>query len=132
MEEIYKLGISENTIKSMLELNPEINNMESKEIQDRIMWLKYIKCTDNQIRNIISSNPMYLSITLDEIIELLKKLYDLRFNHLNVLLDANPYILNINTKDLDSYIGKRVNNKEYLENIIDDLESHPYKFNDIL
>ena len=65
MEELYKIGISENTIKNMLELVPNISEISEKEIIG-------INCDDNQIINIISSNPMYLDRTNDGVLKLIK------------------------------------------------------------
>ena len=46
MEELYKIGISENTIKNMLELVLNISEMSEKKIIG-------INCDDNQIINIM-------------------------------------------------------------------------------
>lgn len=67
MEELYKIGISENTIKNMLELVPNISEMSEKEII-------VINYDDNQIINIISSNPMYLDRTNNGKIDQNKKI----------------------------------------------------------
>ena len=68
MEELYDLGISEFTIKSMLELYPNIKEFTVEEIRKKIEYLKKLNCSKNQIINIISSNPFYLDRTNDEII----------------------------------------------------------------
>ena len=49
MEELYKIGINENTIKNMLELVPNISEMNEKEIIEKEVILKRINCDDNQI-----------------------------------------------------------------------------------
>ena len=74
MEELFNLGISNNTIKNMLELVPNIKEMSNKDIIDKINILKNINCSGYQITNIISSNPMYLDRINDEILKLLQKL----------------------------------------------------------
>ena len=131
MEELFNLGISNNTIKNMLELVPNIKEMSNKDIIDKINILKNINCSDYQITNIISSNPMYLDRTNEEILKLLQKLNDLGFNTLNILLDANPYILNLETYEIDNYIKNRLEKNETLEDIIDDMDSNPYLFNEL-
>ena len=40
MEEFYRIGISENTIKNMLELVPTISEMSEKEIKEKELILK--------------------------------------------------------------------------------------------
>ena len=74
MEELYRIGISEKTIKNMMELVPSILEMSEKEIIEKELILKKINCDDNQIINIISSNPMYLDRTNDGVLKLINKL----------------------------------------------------------
>ena len=129
--ELYKLGISENTIMEMIELNPDIKELDDNEINEKIEILKSINCNDRQIKNIISSNAMYLSKLNTDIINLLNRLNSLGFNSLNILIDSNPYILNLDVFEVDNYIDKRLKNGEVLEDIVDDLESNPSLFLDI-
>lgn len=129
MEELYNLGISLTTLGSMLELNPEIKEMSNNEIIEKIALLKLIKCSDNQIINIISSNSLYLSKTKEEYLKLINYLTKLNFTTLNILFDSNPYILNLEPYEIEEYIKNRKNNGELEEDIIDDLDSNPYLFN---
>lgn len=131
MEELYRIGISENTIKNMLELVPSIFEMSEKEIIEKELILKKLNCDDNQIINIISSNPMYLDRTNDEVLKLINKLKEYGFSTLNILLDSNPYILNLEVFEIEKYINERLNNEEKLDDIIDDLESNPIIFNEL-
>lgn len=130
MEELYNIGISEVTIKSMLEINPELVDISSDEIIEKENILRDIKCNDTQVRNIISSNPMFLTRTNSDIIKLLEYLTKLGFNTLNILFDSNPYILNLDSFEIDNYINNRLE-RETLEDIIDDLDSNPYLFNEM-
>ena len=50
---------------------------------------------------------------------------------LNILLDSNPYILNLEVFEIEKYIYERLNKDEELEDIIDDLESNPQLFNEL-
>ena len=54
MEELYNLGISDTTLKCMIEINPEILEMSNNEINEKKDILKKINCTDREILNIIS------------------------------------------------------------------------------
>lgn len=131
MEELYKIGISENTIKNMLELVPYISEMSEKEIKEKEIILKKINCDENQVINIISSNPMYLDRTNDGVLKLISKLKSYGFSMLNILFDSNPYILNLEVFEIENYINDRLNDGEMLEDIIDDLDSNPILFNEI-
>ncbi len=131
MQELYNIGISENTIKQMVEINSEIAKLTDNEIIEKEEILREIKCDKFQILNIISSNPNYLTRTNGEIIELLKYLTNLGFTCLNILFDSNPYILNLEPFEIKRYIEERIKNGEDIEQIIDDLDSNPYLFSEI-
>ena len=131
MEELYRIGISENTIKNMLELVPTISEMSEKEIKEKELILKKINCDENQIINIISRNPMYLDKTNDIVLRLISKLKSYGFSMLNILFDSNPYILNLEVFEIENYINNRLDSGEELEDIIDDLDSNPVLFNEI-
>ena len=131
MNELFNLGISENTIKGMIELNPNINDISENEIKEKIMILEKLNCSENQIRNIISSNALYLDRTNNEIIKLIKYLLEKGFRTLNILFDSNPYILNLEPFEIEDYINERIKKGESLEDIIDDLDSNAYLFNEM-
>ena len=130
MEELYKLDLSKNTIKNMIELNSEIKLMSNKNIKEKKVILEEIGLNQNQIRNVISSNPLCLSRTNNEIIDLIKYLYNNEFDGLDILFDSNPYILNLEPFEIDNYINKR-KKQDLLEFIIDDLDSNPVIFNEM-
>lgn len=131
MIELYNLGISENTIKNMIEIVPEIRNITAKEIMEKKILLEKINCSNAQIINIISSNPQYLNKTNGEIYNIIQKLTYLGFDNLNILFDANPYILNLEPFEIDNYISNKMADGKSLEDIIDDLDSNPYLFLEI-
>ena len=131
MIELLNMGISEDNIQNMLELNPDIKELTSIDIKDKINILKNIDCTDNEIRNIFSTNSLFLTKSNRDIILLINKLNSLGFNTLNILFDSNPFILNLDSYEIDDYIKNRLNNNESLENIVDELESNTFLFNDI-
>jgi hypothetical protein len=131
MEELFNIGISLGTIRSMIEFNPEIQELTSNDILEKIELLKMISCKENQISNIISSNSLYLTKTKEEYIKLIEYLTKIGFTNLNILFDSNPYILNIEISELKQYITQK--SQEYpLEDLIDELESSPYLFNEII
>ena len=131
MIELYNIGISDGTLKSMIEINPEISELSDKEIIKKIEILKEINCNKTQILNIISSNPIFLSRGINEIIKLLSCLQEIGFTCLNILFDSNPYILNLEPFEIKKYINNRINQGEMLEDIVDDLDSNPYLFQEI-
>lgn len=131
MKEILKLGLSENTINSMIELNVQLKNITNEEVIEKINLLRKINCSENQILNIISSNSLYFNKSREGILKLFNYLSDLGFELLNILLDSNPYILNLEIFEIDRYIMEREKKGENKEDIIDNLFSNPYLFNEM-
>lgn len=130
MKEIYNLGLCEDTIKCMLDIVPSIINISDSEVIEKEAILKMVGCSDTEISNIIGSDPEFLITPTESILKLITKLKSYGFTLLNILFDSNPYILNIDYKDLEKYIIERLKNED-LEDIIDDLDSNPILFNDI-
>lgn len=131
MEELYNLGISEQTLKNMLEMNFEISELSNKAILEKEELLKKINCSKVQILNIISSNPIFLSSLNEKIKDLLHYLTELGFEGLNTLIDSNPYILNLEVFEIKKYIDDRLKKGEIFDEIIDELDSNPYLFLEI-
>lgn len=131
MNELYNLGISEILIKNMLNIYPNLKVITDKEIIRKKYILKQIGCSDFQILNIISCNIMFLNRTDENITKLLSYLYKIGFSTLSILLDSNPYILNLEIFEIKKYIENRLDNGEFLEDIIDDMDSNPEIFNEI-
>ena len=66
MEELFNLGISEKTMNNILDINPYSKQISKDEILHKIQLLKSIDCSNREILNIISSNPLYLNQTNDK------------------------------------------------------------------
>lgn len=131
MDELLELGLSNDTLKGMIEVNPELLEMSNKEVLDKIELLKSINCSNNMISNIIGSNSIFLSRSNTDIIKLIDYLNELGFSTLNILFDSNPYILNLDIFEIRNYIEDRISNGESLDDIIDDLDSNTYLFNEM-
>ena len=131
MQELYNLGLSHNTIKTMIEMNEEIKEISQQEVQEKEIILKKLNCSEKQIINIISCNSIFLTRTNEEIIKLINCLYKYGFDNLNILFDSNPYILNLEPFEIENYINERIGNKEKITQIIDELDSNPLLFNEM-
>ena len=132
MKEILKkIGISEKTINQMEEICPNIKDVTNEEILSKIEILKKINCDDIQIRNIISSNAMYLDKSNTDINKLINELRKLGFDNLDLLFDGNPNILNLDDFEVRRYIEDRERNGELLEDIVDDMSSNLFIFEEI-
>ena len=132
MEEILKkIGISEKTISQMEEMCPEIKELNDEDVLQKIEILKSINCNDVQIRNIISSNAMYLDRSNTDINKLINQLTELGFDNLDLIFDGNPYILNLDDFEVARYIKEREKKGELLEDIVDDMSSNLFIFEGI-
>ena len=131
MEELYNIGISEVTLKIMMEINSRLLDLTNNEVIEKKLLLEEVGCSEIQILNIISSNPLFLNRITSEIVKLLECLRNFGLKSLNILFDSNPYILNLEPFEINNYINNRINNGELPENIIDDLDSNPYLFSEI-
>ena len=130
-EILKKLGISEKTISEMEEICPNIRELTVAEIEQKIEFLKELNCNEIQIRNIISSNAMYLDRSNTDIHKLIEKLEELGFDTLNILFDGNPYILNLDAFEIENYIEARKENGETIDDIVDEMSSNPYMFEEV-
>ena len=130
-EMLKKIGISEKTINQMEEICPNIKDLTNEEVLSKIEILKDINCDDIQIRNIISSNAMYLDKSNTDINKLINELRKLGFDNLDLLFDGNPNILNLDDFEVRKYIKDRERNGELLEDIVDDMSSNLFIFEEI-
>lgn len=131
MMELYNIGLGDSDIDEMLEQFPEIGDLSKNDIKEKEIILNELGCSNDQISNIFVTNPEYLIRTNIEIIKLINKLLKLGFRTPNILLDTNPFILNLDPSSIDNYINKRIKNGDSLKKIIDDLDSDPYLFNEV-
>ena len=131
MNELLNLDLSGETLREMAEINPDIMDLSSDEIKEKIEILKLLGCRDNQVLNIISSNPLYLSRLNSDVVSLISYLNEVGFTCLRILFDSNPYILNLDVFEVRDYIDGRIKNGETLEDIVDDLDSNTYLFNEM-
>ena len=74
MEELYNLELSDNTVQAMIEYNPNIKNMSKEEIKEKILLLENLNCSNDEVRDIVSSNSRYLGRTNEEIDSLIDTL----------------------------------------------------------
>ncbi len=125
MEKLVELGISEEELKSMLELNKNI--LDEPELNILIDILYLIKCDTRMIKNILISNPNYLSRTKEDVVGLINELLSIGLNDLNILFDTNPYLLDLDDFDIEDYKLEHHYTNEELVNL---LEGNPFIFSE--
>ena len=131
MEELLNYNFDILDIKELVKNNPDLENIDKNDLNEKIRLLQDIKCSKNEIRNILMVNPFYLSANITNISNLLKYLGELGFNNLNFLIDADPFILDLDIKELISKINKELLKGKKFEDLILELETNPFLFNEI-
>ena len=122
MNELFNLGIDEMNIKFMIESNPNIMDMDEKEVNDRIELLKELGCDDFKIRNILIGNPWYLDRCITDVIKMINKLSEIGLDRIDLLIDSNPLLLNIDSFEIDDFIEKKMIEGYTIEDIVDMIE----------
>ncbi len=107
MDVLIRYGFTIEEIKSMMDSNNQIESTEDKSIYELIDLLGSVGCLSNHIKNIFLCNPFYLSRNISEVKNLIEKLYELGFNNLYILFDTNPYILNLNSYELEEIYNNK-------------------------
>ena len=102
MDVLIRFGFTIDEIKNMMDTNDLIEGIEDKEIYNLIDILKKVGCTESHIKNIFLCNPFYLSRGVNEVNDLIKKLYEIGFSNLYLLFDSNPYILNLSDEEIEN------------------------------
>ena len=94
-------------------------------------FLKKVGCDERIIRNVIMSNESVLSRSVSDLEKLVAKLREIGLTDIVDLIDANPYILNLDAYEIDDYIKKKEEFGESFDEIVDALESEPALFMEI-
>jgi hypothetical protein len=94
-------------------------------------FLKKIGCDERIIKNVIMSNEQVLLRSISDLEKLVAKLREIGLTDIVDLLDANPYILNLDAYEIDDYIKRKEESGESFDEIVDALESKPALFMEI-
>lgn len=131
MKELFNLNLSNEELKDIIEINPDIKEMDPEEIKELINLLKSIGCEERHITNIIYANPFYLNRDYEDIKNLMLKLYQLGLTHIYTIFDSNPFLLNKDSDEIDEFIEKKQNEGLSLEDIVDIIDSDSYQIDEI-
>ncbi|MDO4753238.1 MAG: hypothetical protein Q4A36_03355 [Candidatus Saccharibacteria bacterium] len=100
-------------------------------MEELINFLKKVGCDERIIRNVIMSNEHVLLRSVSDLEKLVIKLQEIGLTDIVDLLDANPYILNLDAYEIDDYIKKKEDSGQRLDEIVTALESEPALFMEI-
>lgn len=125
------LGLKKEDIKIMVEMNNDILNEDIENANKNIETLKYFKCDNENIKNIITSNPFYLTTPNDDIMELICYFKKIELENLNVLFTTNPYMLSLKGYEIKKFISNMINNFYSTQDICNEIYINPYIFQEI-
>lgn len=100
MDVLIRFGFSIEEIKNMMDTNLDIDDIDDDVLKRLISILKENNCSEDEVRNILISNPFYLSRSCDEIVKLINAMKKFGLVSLNTIFDTNPFILNLEDNDL--------------------------------
>lgn len=106
MDELIRYGFSIEEIQNMMDNNMMINSILDKDVAYLLKLLEEVGCSRSQIKNISITNPFYFSQNISSIEELLMILKEMGFSSIPILLDENPYLLNLSHEDLLQIVKK--------------------------
>lgn len=126
MDILMRYGFSIEEIKNMMDSNDELELATDAHVLEIINILTSLGCHEEHIMNIFNCNPFVLSRDIKEIKTLIKKLEKLDFKHIYIVLDSNPYLLNLTTTEIDNIY------KEKKDQGMSDLEIRDYFYHNII
>ncbi len=130
LDKLFEYGINESNIRHMMEINPYLEDVTDKEFDEKIEVLKGINCSHNQIIDIITSNSNVLSLSNSDLYKLIIFLKEIGINSLNILIESNPFILNLELFEIKNYLQEELKSKSIKE-VVENLEDNPMLFNDM-
>lgn len=107
MDGLIRFGFTIEEINILMDSNEDISLVSDNSVNEIIKLLKDNNCSNNTIKNIFICNPFVITNNIIDTAKLINKLKELGFTNINLLLDSNPYILNISDKELEKLYNKK-------------------------
>ena len=126
---LEKLGITAKEFKELTEMNPDLESMDEKDIENSILFLRDLECPDGTIRNIILSDAFYLSRMITDLEKTVHKLKEIGFMKFEIidLIDSYPFILEIDDFEIDKFVEKKLSEGMPLIDICESIIYDPYE-----
>lgn len=118
MDELLKLGLNEQEIRNMIQVNPQILELNDEDIIKLLNLLFLEQCNNQIIGHIIIANPIYLSRTYEDVNKLILKLKEIGITRLDVTFESNPWLLIIDDYEIDEFIEAKSQEGLEYEDII--------------
>jgi len=105
----------------LINTNPDINDIESSDVEKFIEILKNYEIDENSICEIIYANPFCLNRLVEDIQHLIKKLQELKIDDIATVFESNPWFLDKDPFEIDEYIQEKIENGNTIESVLDEL-----------
>ena len=119
MDSLIRFGFTIEEITILMDSNEDISYISDNDVKEIINLLKNNNCSNDTIKNIFICNPFSITNSINDTNKLIDKLKELGFNNINLLLDTNPYILNISDKFIEKLYNKKKEEGLSKDEIID-------------
>ena len=119
MDSLIRFGFTIEEINILMDSNEDISLVSDNDVNEIINILKNNNCSNDIIKNIFICNPFSITNSIIDTNKLIDKLKELGFNNINLLLDTNPYILNMSDKSLEKLYNKKKEEGLNKDEIID-------------
>ena len=103
---LLELNFTEQEINELINEYKDVLNNNVINIERKINFLKEHKFNNNEIKNIILTNPHYLIKTDDELDNLIDNLKSYGIHDIKNLVNENSYILSLDGIDIELFFNK--------------------------
>lgn len=131
MESLLQV-FSDEEIVELIENNPKIKSMSNLDMSKLLGFITSLGVDTNKLKNIILSNPLYLSRDVSEVDSLFKYLRDIGINNLDIIIDTYPLFLNYSLDDIEEFVSLQENKGLSVTDICEIIVSEPYIIDEIL
>ena len=128
IDTLIDVGLTEEEINNIKNF---IHDENKKDLEENIQQLKILGCDNLSIKNIIIGNPYFLGRSSSDINRLISGLKRLKFSYINLMFDSYPSFLNKDCFEIEDWINKKIYAGEYLDDILDLLDSNPSVIDEI-
>lgn len=131
MESLLQV-FSDEEIVELIENNPKIKSMSNLDMSKLLGLITSLGVDTNKLKNIILSNPLYLTRDVSEVDSLFKYLRDIGINNLDIIIDTYPLFLNYSLDDIEEFVSLQENKGLSVTDICEIIVSEPYIIDEIL
>lgn len=125
---LLELGFSKDKIKTMVDENPDIENVSTDDLQKKVNFLRGLNIKETEIVEVIYQNPQYLTNSDDNLVKVIILLKEIGCKNIHWIIIGNSDILNLHVFELKTVIKNMI--ESGVEDITETLEENPMLINE--